>query len=1094
MIAVAITNSPNTHLVLDTALPHDAEIDEARALLAARKPSEARAFLERKKRRHWDEMTPRQKYRVAANIGVACMLLGENSEASEAFLLAGRQLPDDDEAQAFHAWGLELRGKKTEAFEIAKPLVQRRNKRAAGVYLRCAPIDASVVELEHECGDLKDEYDTTIALCVRAVNTRVFGKALEYAGQLTSKHPESPDGFLLLGQALMHEQLAKFRDSDVSQNNTLNKQRLAQADEALTRAIDLGTALGSLPPINETVGAALFVRHQVRYMLDQRQASDADLEDAWRLQPDDPNVLVSKAVAIRNHSEQLALKYLERAAHVTTDERVHFLCGEAQIACGNIEGGVSKLLLLASAKGAFSTEAIATVIETRVTQQRLDDAEKLLKESEIPDGSRRTLAARIEIARSNRDAAATNALEAHRALGPGDPPDVRRLLAHMLHNLGFNEQAFSVWDSFVVHGIDSQDFKNYLLSAYHTGKHDLVLKACSKFEEQGISSRFYVSLECHILQVYDPERAFLRLAQAIARFPNDTEFNFLYACVALRTGRKAEAAEALAPERIPSPASTSLTVAPMITRALVEIGRSDDAVSFAHSFLRKHWSEEGAHHLYVVTLVGAPEARAEQPSSAGVNTAICYKDQEGQQSWVVIEADGDDAQLALNETTLSSSLGSAFAGKSVGAKFELSSGVEPRTVEIIALQNKYSYRLNDVMDHFRDRFPSSNIVQSFRVPDDPIELVSVGSPLFRIAAQRRDYTQSLTSTYEDGALTLCCLAKALGADPISCQLDLISCSQRIRAGVPDQQLLQLALTALSTRSELFLDTSAMATFILLDLATDVAMWPWRLVTTSSCLDILRSFTKDMRDKRERGGLGLSGGQVIITPHDTTVPCQFAERAERLASALKIIDARPLAAVPPIRRDQLEQLFGRWGAEAIACSAQPDRVLWTDDMLLAAMSARLDVLPASTQTVTAAAVARRHTSTTRELEISTELLLHGYEPLNIPDELIRHIASSSKWKIIDTPLSKLVERLKNAIAPAWLRIARIIIAEEMLNLELPESRSAAVVTVLETLRTRDDNSALLRTLLRSMRGFFSLNMMREAEFFQIADAWARSSWS
>src|SRR4051794_16119548 len=115
----------------------------------------------------------------------------------------------------------------------------------------------------------------------------------------------------------------------------------------------------------------------------------------------------------------------------------------------------------------------------------------------------------------------------------------------------------------------------------------------------------------------------------------------------------------------------------------------------------------------------------------------------------------------------------------------------------------------------------------------------------------------------------------------------------------------------------------MATWVLLDLGKDAAEWPWRLVTTASCLDVLRSFAKDMRDTRELGGLGVSGGSVSITPRDKNVAHELAQRAERLASALTIVDSRSLAAMQTTRRDQLKQLFGQWGAEAIACGAQPD---------------------------------------------------------------------------------------------------------------------------------------------------------------------------
>jgi hypothetical protein len=410
----------------------------------------------------------------------------------------------------------------------------------------------------------------------------------------------------------------------------------------------------------------------------------------------------------------------------------------------------------------------------------------------------------------------------------------------------------------------------------------------------------------------------------------------------------------------------------------------------------------------------------------------------------------------------------------------------------VALQNKYSYRLQDVMDNFQSRFPSSEIVQSFTVPEDPIELVSVGSPLLRAAARRRDYVQSLRAAYRNDALTMCRLAQALGSDPISCQIDLASSPVGVRCSVPDSQLLRLAGESLAARNEVFVDTSAMATWILLDLGEDAAQWPWRLVTTASCLDVLRSFAKDMRDTREMGGLGISGGSVSITPRDTNVAHELAQRAERLASALTIVDSRPLAAMQATNRDRLEQLFGKWGAEAIACGAQPDRVLWTDDKLLAGVAARMGAVSTSTQAVLSAAVARKITSAARELEIGTSLFLYNYEPLNAPDELIRHIASSSHWQIGAPPLAHLLEKLAGIGAPDWLRVARIILVEAMLNLELPESRSATVVAVLETLHERRDRKALLQSVVRWVRGMFSLNVMREAEFLQIVQSWAQQA--
>jgi hypothetical protein len=284
----------------------------------------------------------------------------------------------------------------------------------------------------------------------------------------------------------------------------------------------------------------------------------------------------------------------------------------------------------------------------------------------------------------------------------------------------------------------------------------------------------------------------------------------------------------------------------------------------------------------------------------------------------------------------------------------------------------------------------------------------------------------------------------------------------------------------------------MATWILLDLGNDAAQWPWRLVTTASCIDVLRSFIKDMRDTREMGGLGIHDGSVSITPRDKTVAQAVAERAERLASILTLVDSRPLATVEKGHREQLEQLFGQWGAEAIACGAQPERVLWTDDMLMARVAVAMGAVPSATQAVVNAAVARKALPAARELEISTSLFMANYEPLSIPNELIRHIASSSKWQVTAEPLARLLEKLPGLNAPDWLRIARVVLVEAMLNLELAEIRSAAVIAVLETLRKRRDRRSLLQSVVRSVRGMFSLNVLREAEFVELVQSWAEQA--
>jgi hypothetical protein len=109
-----------------------------------------------------------------------------------------------------------------------------------------------------------------------------------------------------------------------------------------------------------------------------------------------------------------------------------------------------------------------------------------------------------------------------------------------------------------------------------------------------------------------------------------------------------------------------------------------------------------------------------------------------------------------------------------------------------------------------------------------------------------------------------------------------------------------------------------------------------------------------------------------------------------------------------------------------------------------------------------------------------------------NEVLTRLLTRSKWQVTAEPLARLLEKLPGLNAPDWLRIARVVLVEAMLNLELAEIRSAAVIAVLETLRKRRDRRSLLQSVVRSVRGMFSLNVLREAEFVELVQSWAEQA--
>lgn len=97
----------------------DAEIEDACAQLTSQNYQLARLLFQRLRQQKWDILSPRQKFRVLSNIGIAYVAEGNTKEAIPLFLEAKTYQPDDERALANEVFGYLLADQSKKAFELA---------------------------------------------------------------------------------------------------------------------------------------------------------------------------------------------------------------------------------------------------------------------------------------------------------------------------------------------------------------------------------------------------------------------------------------------------------------------------------------------------------------------------------------------------------------------------------------------------------------------------------------------------------------------------------------------------------------------------------------------------------------------------------------------------------------------------------------------------------------------------------------------------------------------------------------------------------------------------------------------------------------
>jgi tetratricopeptide (TPR) repeat protein len=1087
----------------------DSQIDEARRHLEKYEYELAEHVCIRLRQRNWDGLNARQRFRTLSNLAAANIAQGRAAEGARLLIEAKDWQPDDDKALGNEARAYHLLGQNDRAFELATRARERfpNSPLALTVWLNTAPSSYALKDLEDAVpAHLAEDVEVVSALAERALMARNNLKAEALARRATSIKPDWSFPWALLGGSVFRSILPDAPEDYARLDSLADEGRLREADEACTRAIELGKAEKQL----SVQASVLLIRAEVRRSLGDRSAGDEDVIAAWSPQPDDPTVLREYARLKLQHGEkQDAIEKLRAAVRREARDDLRMLLALSLSSTGRRDDRAEAAQIYGSLAtdpaqrpAGFRMHAIVAALDDFATDQRWVEGRALLARLPVgclADTVIAALQGKLELAAGNREKASELASEALTAITENTVPEDLRLAATVLADLGRHRDALPLWQRLASPRYLGYDTSRLIDCALRVGQHDVFLTLCEQLRSNGVYDRQLIGVEAGVREHYDVESAINLLQDYLSRFPEDCAARLHLSAIGLQLGRPELVATD--PASMPLPEDVPPENWKLIVLVMKSGGHLSEALRFAYSVLRRNFSAAEAHRAYLAAmLVTGPRPEIPRMDVVGPGTAVAFKE-EGttQEEWRIIEEEFEP-DPGLQEIGPDHFIAVHLKGKRVGETFLLAEGsVTSTRGTITQILSKYVYRFQECSGNWQKRFPALPDIQSLRVlrvgpgGSQEIDLTQFFASLDRIAALQ----QKAIAAYCSQPIPMHLLAQALSRTEFEQTIRLAvddEVSVRCCAGSAEERA--EAIAALKNASAVVLDLTAIATLSLLGALGELERFPVEiLISELTFAELRNSLAVQTSEDGEMGFLGKEGDRYVLepaAPETLRVRREFLQSiVDKVRSGCRITGCPELAAVPPDRREFLVKAIGEHGAQSAVLASAPRRVLWTDDFCLA-MIARHEFGARRVWTQVVLQERTEAGAVTPEtfFEATAKLIGWRYYFTSPSTPALARAGSLAEWNPERRPLRSALELFSDSGIAARDALALVVsfMVHYGTEVVLPDVRNALTVQILENLAKRGDGLGLIQALTSALPLVFDLNVLRAREFGQVIRAW------
>jgi hypothetical protein len=313
-------------------------------------------------------------------------------------------------------------------------------------------------------------------------------------------------------------------------------------------------------------------------------------------------------------------------------------------------------------------------------------------------------------------------------------------------------------------------------------------------------------------------------------------------------------------------------------------------------------------------------------------------------------------------------------------------------------------------------------------------------------------------------------------------------------GTPEEHA--QAIQSLQTSKAIVVDITALATLRLLGLTKVLSTNKYKFIVSQHARITLHEMLARAR------AVAAPGATLSYERGDTQMLPRVAEEEERRRrddeEFVKFVESQTeyrsgiaLAALQPERRELLENKFGQYGAESIVIAADPDLVLWTDDLIQAQFSAtEFGARRVWTQLVLGSFAEAGLISSDEYAEASAHLIGMDYVATIFDASILLAGFRLGGWSPEQYPARQFVKIFADPFAGLQQLVQIFVSFVERLHREaiLPASRCAIVQALLDALAKHPQAMVPLKSLRQMSPRVFGINAVGQQQFDACFDRW------
>jgi tetratricopeptide (TPR) repeat protein len=1047
---------------------YQAELDDIKNLLNDYKPEEALDRLERLEKR-WLNASETIKYQLLTNMARAKLYLNQDSEAAKLLIKAWQFNSEEDKALSNRALGHLLLDQRGQARDYAKKALEK-NPASSHAYSILMQTFSDEENLEDIISEIPELYRSTPEVAHTfghlARKKGDFAEAIKWIEiAIKNDKNDSADLEAELGEVLLQSVMEDKFVAHSRQLTGLQEKQVKKALQLLTSSWEKVVNT----KIRDYRVSWIASRGLAKMLLGDLEGAIEDFEVALKAKPLDPTFVMNRAIlAYENNDNRTAISLARQILSSEETPGAVLLLARTLREEGESSEAIKilEVFLETNSLEKIKEEAQRLLILLYIDSEDFQNARSLSNSMRAADPTNILYlvdAARISKNSNNHEEAIIFLKKASKYIDSSSSSRELLELADEFFFLQQYENAIKIYEKFVHEPLKTPFTYRLLECYYRSGETGQALRICQTLRQKYGPLKFVSDMEATIYEsIGDLEEAKNICKKYLEEFPNDIGMNLRRAVINFRLNNFEKVDEFL---------DSSINI---------------DELAMEHRFILARLEKDSYEWL--------------RPTKVEKDTAVCIKDESGNEKWYIIE-DREDWDILREEINLEHHLARKLMDKSVGDEVLIEeSQFSAEYGKIREIKSKYVYACHESISLVPKIFPDISGIWSIKVGSivEGGKFTEGFQKILDMITSQYETLKKVEQFYREKKIPIGVFAKFIGRNVLDVWKGLkkdyelgINCC----FGTFGER--DYAASLLEKKPKLIADIVSLMTLHEIG-AQDIAIEVFgKLGIAQSTIDLLQYYIDERKNMYSRGF------DTIWNEEDKCMIRKItAEEVERDIEILEdimgwirknceIIPCTAALNMTVENRQKFNDMVGQSFIDTILIASEPENLLYSDDLLLRSFAkAEFGVDGIWTQILLMHSVEKKIIERNEYNKVIIKLACSHYYFTSIDTGILIKAAKQSKW-LPSYPYKTVLQTMRgeSSIDISALRISAEFIYRLWCAPISHGQRILLIFSLLDVIAEKDPDTVLQR-FESIVKRRFSSKSLDESRVISLIDLWKK----